>query len=180
MARDSYNIEHVNFLLVEDNAHMRKLVRSILAALGARSVREAADVESAYKDLALYPIDIVICDWQMEPVNGLDFVRKLRNDKDSANPLIPIIMLSAYSEMSRVTEARDCGVNEFVVKPVSAKSLYARIKEIIKNPRAFVQTDNYFGPDRRRHQAKYESAERRGTAPTAELSGDGVKALLNG
>lgn len=180
MARDSYNIEHVNFLLVEDNAHMRTIVRSILAALGARSVREAADVETAYKDLALYPIDLVICDWQMEPVNGLDFVRTLRNAKDSPNALIPIIMLSAHSEMSRVTEARDCGVNEFVVKPVSAKSLYARIKEIIKNPRAFVQTETYFGPDRRRHQVKRESAERRKAAPTADASSQEVKALLNG
>ncbi len=180
MVGESYNLQYVNFLLVEDNAHMRKLVRSILAALGARSVLEAADVDSAYRELAIHPIDIVICDWQMEPVDGLDFVRKLRNDKDSPNPLIPIIMLSAHSEMSRVTEARDCGINEFVVKPVSAKSLYARIKEIIKNPRAFVQTATYFGPDRRRHQAKYEGAERRIAAPEASPGNAGAKALPNG
>lgn len=180
MAEPGYNIEHINFVIVDDNQHMRMLVRSLLAALGARSVREAGDTEEAFRLLKLNPIDIVICDWHMQPMNGLDFVRKLRNDKTSRNPMIPVIMLTAYSEKDRVTEARDCGVNEFVVKPISAKTLYARIKEIIKHPRAFVQTPDYFGPDRRRRDFKYSGAERRQGANPTEVTQDEIRALLKG
>ena len=61
-----------------------------------------------------------------------------------------IIMLSGHSEMSRVIEARDSGVNEFVVKPISVKSLYSRIDSLIHRPRDFVKIGKYFGPDRRR------------------------------
>ncbi len=180
MAGQSYNIEKVNFLVIEDSDHMRSLVRNILNALGVQTIREARDVPGAYEMLSAFPIDIVICDWQMQPVSGLDFVKELRSKKDGPYRFMPIIMLTAHSEMQRVTEARDAGVNEFVIKPISAKTLFTRIREIIKNPRPFVETKDYFGPDRRRKQVKYDGAERRAGKPTAELSGDEVKALLNG
>ena len=146
MAADSYNIEKVNFLVVEDSDHMRSLVRNILNALGAHFIREARDVAGAYEILSAFPVDIVICDWQMSPVSGLDFVKQLRSAA-SPHRFMPIIMLTAHSEMKRVTEARDAGVNEFVIKPIAAKTLYTRIREIIKNPRPFIETKDYFGPD---------------------------------
>jgi DNA-binding response OmpR family regulator len=59
-------------------------------------------------------------------------------------------MLSGYTEYRRVTEARDAGVNEFLAKPISAKALYQRFASIIDNPRPFIRTKHYFGPDRRR------------------------------
>jgi two-component system chemotaxis response regulator CheY len=180
MAADSYNIAKVNFLVIEDSEHMRSLIRNILNALGAHLIREARDVRGAYELMGAFPIDIVICDWQMAPVSGLDFVKELRRNEESPYRFMPIIMLTAHSEMRRVTEARDAGVNEFVIKPISAKTLYTRIREIIKNPRPFIETQDYFGPDRRRKQTKYNGAERRAGKPTAEPSGDEVKALLNG
>lgn len=180
MAGQSYNIEKVNFLVIEDSDHMRSLVRNILNALGVQYIREARDVPGAYELLGAFPIDIIICDWQMMPVSGLDFVKQLRANKESPYRFMPIIMLTAHSEAKRVTEARDAGVNEFVIKPIAAKTLYTRIREIIKNPRPFIETRDYFGPDRRRKQARYDGAERRAGKPTAELSGEEVKALLNG
>jgi two-component system chemotaxis response regulator CheY len=179
MADDSYNIAKVNFLVIEDSDHMRSLVRNILNALGAQFIREARDVAGAYEVLSAFPVDITICDWQMAPVSGLDFVKELRK-KDGQHRFMPIIMLTAHSELMRVTEARDAGVNEFVIKPVSAKTLYTRIREIIKNPRPFVETASYFGPDRRRKQMKYGGPERRGAAPNAELSKDEVQAPPKG
>ncbi len=178
MADSSYNIEQVNFLILEDNVHMRTLIRSILNALGARSIREAGDVETAFQILRTSPADMVICDWEMEPVSGLDFVKRVRNDKDSPNPQIPIIMLTAHSEMTRVMEARDSGINEFVVKPISANTLYARIRDIIRHPRNYVQTETYFGPDRRRRQVQISAPDRRKDAPTAELTVEERNALL--
>jgi CheY-like chemotaxis protein len=68
----------------------------------------------------------------MQPLDGLDFVRLVRIAKDTPNPYIPIIMLSGYTEHRRVTEARDAGVNEYLAKPISAKSIYQRITSIIE------------------------------------------------
>jgi DNA-binding response OmpR family regulator len=180
MSNRGYNIERVNFLVIEDSDHMRTLIRNILHALGAHQIREASNVADANVILGVFPIDIVICDWQMSPVSGVDFVRSLRADRNSPHRFMPVIMLTAHSEMARVTEARDAGVNEFVIKPISARTLYRRIREIIHRPRPFIEAPTYFGPDRRRHQVAFAGPNRRADAPSAELSADEVKALLNG
>lgn len=180
MTKSGYNIENVHFLVIEDSDHMRTLIRNILNALGAHQIRESSNVADGYGILKTAPVDIVICDWQMSPISGVDFVRQLRADKDNPFRFMPVIMLTAHSEMKRVTEARDAGVNEFVIKPISATTLYRRIHGIIRNPRAFIETEGYFGPDRRRRQVKFEGAERRADVPTAELSKDEVQALLKG
>ncbi|HYD31255.1 MAG TPA: response regulator, partial [Azospirillaceae bacterium] len=156
-----YNLERLNFLVVDDNKHMRALVKTILHALGAKSVLEAADGADAFKELRHFPADIIICDWNMSPLDGLDFVRLVRTGKDSPNPFAAIIMLTGHTEMHRVIEARDAGVHEFLAKPISAKGLYSRVRSIIERPRAFVRTPTYFGPDRRRRQMDYKGKERR-------------------
>jgi two-component system, chemotaxis family, chemotaxis protein CheY len=160
----TYNLEAVRFLIIEDNENMIALVRSILQALGAKRVYEAADAKTGLEMLSIVQPDLIICDWQMEPMNGLEFVCHIR-DEASASPFVPIIMLTAHSELDRVKEARDCGVNEFLVKPISAKRLYGRITAIIEHPRPFLRTDTYFGPDRRRRQIEFSGAERRSTEP---------------
>jgi CheY-like chemotaxis protein len=143
-------LENVNVLVLDDNRHMRQLVESILHALGVKHVVQAGDAAQAFKELQHFNADVIIVDWHMEPLDGLDFVRLVRTAKDSPNPYVPIIMLSGYTEYRRVTEARDAGVHEFLAKPISAKALYQRFAAIIDNPRPFIRTKNYFGPDRRR------------------------------
>lgn len=182
-----YNLERLNFLVVDDNKHMRALVKTILHALGARSVLEAADGADAFKELRVFPADVIICDWNMSPLDGLDFVRLVRTGRDSPNPFVPLIMLTGHTEMHRVCEARDAGVHEFLAKPISAKSLYARLRTIIERPRPFVRTAMYFGPDRRRKQMDYKGRERRKASQSqgasemaGALSQAEVEALLNG
>jgi len=157
-----YNIERLNFLIVDDNKHMCLLVKSILNAFGVRNVVEAADGADAFKALKHFPADIIICDWVMQPLDGLDFVRLVRTGKDSPNPYVPVIMLTGHTEMHRVVEAREAGVNEFLAKPISPMKLYARITSIIERQRNFIKTKSYFGPDRRRQKlASYKGPERR-------------------
>ncbi len=157
-----YNIERLNFIVVDDNKHMRALVKTILHSFGVRNVVEADDGAGAFKELRHFPADIIICDWNMEPLDGLDFTRMVRTGEDSPNPFVPIIMLTGHTEMNRVVEARDTGINEFLAKPVSAKKLFARIKSIISHPRQFIRIGRYFGPDRRRRDnPNYNGAERR-------------------
>ena len=158
----AYNIERVNFLIIEDNKHMSVMVKTLLVAFGARNVIEATDGADAFKVLKHFPADIIICDWVMQPLDGLDFVRMVRTSKDSPNPFVPIIMLTGYTEMHRVTQARDAGVNEFLAKPVSAQRLYSRIQAIIENNRQFIKIKEFFGPDRRRKDlGSYREADRR-------------------
>ena len=161
MAAD-YNIERLNFLVVDDNKHMCVLIKTILSAFGVRNVLEASDGADAFKVLKHFPADIIICDWVMQPLDGLDFVRLVRTGKDSPNPYVPVIMLTGHTEMHRVMEAREAGVSEFLAKPVSPKKLYARIRSIIEHQRNFIKTKAYFGPDRRRQNlASYKGPERR-------------------
>ncbi len=184
-----YNLERLNFLVVDDNKHMRALVKTILHSLGSKNVLEAADGADAFKELRHFPADIIICDWNMSPLDGLDFVRLVRTGKDSPNPFAAIIMLTGHTEMHRVVEARDAGVHEFLAKPISAKGLYSRIRSIIERPRPFVRTATYFGPDRRRRQIEYKGRERRKAILEAQQQADDsggglsqaeVEALLNG
>ncbi len=184
-----YSLENISVLVLDDNRHMRSLVQSILHALGVKEIREASDAPEAFKDLQHFHADVIIADWHMEPLDGLDFVRLVRTAKDSPNPYVPIIMLTGHTEYQRVCEARDAGVNEFLAKPISAKALYMRFASIIDNPRPFIRTKIYFGPDRRRQNigpprgtAERRKEEKEKTAAAEEdgggLSPDEVEQLV--
>lgn len=140
----------LKILLVEDNQHMRSIVSAILKGSGIRNVREARDGAEALDLLRQYPADIALVDFNMDPIDGVEFTKMLRNASDSANPYLPIVMITGHSERSRVIQARDAGVNEFVVKPLTARALLGRLDSVIMRPRPFIRCRTYFGPDRRR------------------------------
>lgn len=154
-------LEKLTILIAEDNKPMRGLVRDILEALGVGTILEAADGESALKQLATHAVDIVILDWNMEPMDGMALTRRIRLGPDSPDQFVPIIMLSGHTERARVIAARDAGVTEFMAKPVSVKALCARINAIIDAPRPFIRTGGYFGPDRRRRELPFNGPDRR-------------------
>jgi len=140
----------LKILLVDDNHHMRVLLTEILRAIGVKEVFEAADGAEALKMLRANPIDIVMTDLAMQPLDGIDLVRLVRNSRDSPNPMVPVIMVTGHSTLRRVAEARDVGVTEFLSKPVTARGVIERIARVVEHSRPFVRTENYFGPDRRR------------------------------
>ncbi|MCW8914571.1 MAG: response regulator [Magnetovibrio sp.] len=154
MTFKNYNIKKVNVLIVDDDVHSRQIVKGILRPLGVRNIQEVDNGADALRVLKHFAADIVFCDWNMTPVDGLEFTRLVRTSTDSPNPFVPIIMLTAHNEFSYVTTARDAGINEYLIKPVTPKSLYARICAVIDNPRPYIRSfgkDHYFGPTRRRH-----------------------------
>jgi CheY-like chemotaxis protein len=144
-------LESLKALVVEDNTHMRSLLRALLNALGVKDISEAINGQAAMEALRERKFDLVLTDLAMAPMDGLELTRHLRNDEKSPNPFVPIIMITGHTEKYRVEAARDAGVTEFLAKPVTAHNLFARITEILERPRAFVRCDGYFGPDRRRH-----------------------------
>ena len=178
LAGSAINLEEVKILVVDDNSFMRSLIRQLLKALGAREIFEASDGAEGYEVARQLNPDIALVDWVMKPEDGIAFVKNIRSAENSPNPLMPIIMVSGYSEEGRVLAARDAGVNEFVVKPLSATSLFTRIQWIIENPRQFVTTDTFFGPDRRRKDSPFKGENRRGTGQTAETPADGDDEFL--
>ncbi len=165
------SLQALQVLLVDDNQHMRAITSAVLQSAGVRTVREASDGGAALEVLRDQAVDLAIVDFNMFPLDGVEFTRLVRNSPDSANPYLPIIMMTGHSEKSRVVEARDAGVTEFVVKPITAKAILERMNAVIYKPRPFVKTDGYFGPDRRRNASKtYKGPYRRSTDTGAEAS----------
>lgn len=154
-------MHRMRVLIVDDNQHMVNIVKTILRGFGIKEFFDAKDPSDALDLLRSTQIDLIITDYAMEPMDGFEFVRFLRKSDQSPNKFIPVIMLTAYSERSRVEGARDAGVNEFCTKPVTAMELYKKVRAIINAPRAFVRTNVYFGPDRRRHAPEGFNGEER-------------------
>jgi CheY-like chemotaxis protein len=146
----SAELANLRFLLVDDNHHMRAIVAAILKGVGVRHLREAMDGAEALQLMREGPVDIAIVDFKMTPLDGVQFTQLVRNSPDSVDPFLPIIMLTGFAERNRVFEARDAGVTEIVVKPVTARSLLDRINTVIFKPRPFIRSGDYFGPCRRR------------------------------
>lgn len=136
-------------LLVDDNEHMRAIVGTILKGIGIVNLREARDGSEALEALRTWPADIAIVDFRMEPMDGVDLTRLVRNAADSRNPFLPIIMMTGFADRPRVEEARDSGVTELIVKPVTARAIIDRLNAVVYRPRPFVRTADYFGPQRR-------------------------------
>ncbi len=178
-------LENLSFLIVDPNAFMRSLIKNVLHVFGTEKFIEATDGADAFEKMDSLAPDIIFTEWMMEPMDGLDFTRLMRTGKDSPNPFVPIIMTTAYTEKQRIVKARDAGITEFIAKPLSAKTLMARVTAVIEHPRPFIRSKGYFGPDRRRRQTSdYKGPERRKSEPLADgeganLSQEKVEALLD-
>jgi two-component system chemotaxis response regulator CheY len=139
----------LDILIVDDNAQMRTIVGSVLTAVGCRRLHFAPDGRHGLETLRLRSIDVIYVDYEMPVMNGLDFLKAVRN-LEGPPRFTPVIMLTGHSDMKRLTIARDRGVNEFLTKPVTATTILRRLESVILRPRPFIKTDHYFGPDRRR------------------------------
>lgn len=164
-----YDVSELGVLLVDDCQPMRLLMRSVLRALGVSRFAEARDGVEALKRFVEFDPDIVFVDHRMEPMGGVELTRNIRAGEKGIDPYIPIIMVSGYSDLHRILEARDAGVSEYLAKPISAKLLYMRICSVIENPRPFIRTESFFGPDRRRRPVEHGGDERRGSKHEYDL-----------
>ena len=144
-------INEMNVLIVDDDRHMRMLIRNVLFALGVNEVYEASDGEAALDEIKTFTPHLILCDLKMDPVGGIEFVSHIRTQPESPYRFVPVIMITAYADMDAVADARDVGINEFMAKPVSAAALEKRIARVIEDSRQFVEAPDFLGPDRRRN-----------------------------
>jgi CheY-like chemotaxis protein len=146
----SRQLEELKVLVVDDEPSMRKVERALLQAIGVRTIYEAGDGKSGLEAICARAPDLVLLDWEMPSLNGPEFMRVLRSPAKFPLPDVPVIMLTGYSERSRVVEAVRLGVNEYLLKPVSSTALLARIVSILKKPRRMLKQGDYYGPEPRK------------------------------
>ena len=167
----AFNFRKLSILIVEDTVPMRKLMASVLETMDVGDIYTAENGEDGYEKVKKFNPDIVLADWHMAPVNGIDLTLEIRTNTLSPNRMVPVILVTGYSALSRVAEARDAGVTEFLVKPFSANDMAKRIAYVINKPRDFIDSENYFGPDRRRrNDANYKGPFRRETDSVEDIS----------
>lgn len=163
-------LAHINILVADADSKVSTLLRRILSSLGFGAIYYARNGVEAFRIIKDKPIDIVITDWEMDPVNGIDFIRKVRTSKDSPNRRLPIIMLTGKAQKKNVEEARDAGITEFVVKPFTVRTLCDRIILVVEHPRNFILSKYYIGPDRRRRSIPPASGiDRRSSGGGAQI-----------
>jgi two-component system chemotaxis response regulator CheY len=146
----AYEFKNISVLIAEDNIPMQELLKNLLSTFGVENIYRAKDGKEAFQLFLRHNPDLVIADWMMDPVDGIELSKLIRNDPKSINQFIPIVLMTGFSEKRRVMQARDAGVTEFLVKPFNARDLYRRIAQVIEHPRQFVRSEDFFGPDRRR------------------------------
>jgi CheY-like chemotaxis protein len=136
-------------LVVDDNKQMRTIVGTVLSAAGVGSLHYAPDGKEALDVLKQFAIDAAYVDHEMPGMSGVELVRAIRC-MEGPERFLPMIMLTGHSDIRRLNEARDAGVNEFLGKPVTAMAILRRLDAVIMKPRQFVSSGSFFGPDRRR------------------------------
>ena len=117
-------------LIVDDFATMRKIERNILGQLGIKNVDEADDGSTALPKLQSNPYDVVLLDWNMPTMSGLELLKAIRSD-DSLKS-IPVIMVTAEALKDNIVAAAQAGVNDYVVKPFTAGALEEKLKKVLK------------------------------------------------
>ena len=162
-------IESLKVLVVDDDQYMRKVVRTMLAAIGVRQVYEACDGISGLDAIRQRMPDIVIVDWEMPMIDGAQFIRMVRTPGEFPAPDVPIIVLTGHGDRWRVVEAARVGAHEYLLKPVSTKALRDRIVSILGRPRPTVRLESYYGPAPRRLVVLDEPASEK---PGPEKRGD--------
>lgn len=165
----AYDLSGLSVLVLDRNAHMLAIMRAALRALGVERLWTTSEPEEAFQLFQANEIDLVMSDW-VPGRDELKFLHRIRDVIESSDPYVPIIVVTAYTELPTVMAARDLGMTEFMATPVSVMRIYNHICSVIEHHRPFIMIRNFFGPDRRRHQlSEYQGSNRR-----SEVGADGV------
>lgn len=155
------NLSNLEVLIVDDIPSVRALLRSQLRAFGIRNILEADDGITGLEVLTREKVDLVITDWAMKPMDGVEFTRRLRANGPSKNQTLPVLMVSNHTEYSLIQGALDAGITQFLAKPLTTKSLGARLTAMFDDRAAEARLDAIAGSDRRRVFAQGYSRRRK-------------------
>src|SRR5262245_52527994 len=139
-------IEQLGILIVDGSQYTRKLTRTMLMNIGAKTIYEASDGVAALDIIRTANPDVAILDWNLPVLNGPQVIRIVRSPDVFPRPELPIIMLTASASRSNVAAAMRLGVHEFLLKPTSPRALRDRLLSIVVKPRPMVQIGKYYVP----------------------------------
>jgi two-component system chemotaxis response regulator CheY len=159
----SSNYANLHVLIVDADKFTRDLIASVLEELGLSKSNIFCDgeAEDALETLRIRKVDIVICDRNMGSIDGVEFVRKIRDPDESPARGVPVIFCSRQLNRELVAEIRNAGVNEAIVKPITIGAIESRIRSVLQKPRRLISVTDYYGPDRRRVDSENVPRERR-------------------
>jgi len=145
-----FDFRDARLLCADENLQGLEIVSQVLMGFGVQQIRRASTLEEFRKALSEKSFDLVLLDWTLGG-NGFSAIRWLRTSGLEPNCFVPVIVLAGHTPRSQVEDARDCGANFVIAKPLSANVLLQRILWTAQSGRMFVETDAYAGPDRRFH-----------------------------
>jgi CheY-like chemotaxis protein len=145
-------LKRMKVLIVDPNAFMRGVVADSLRRLTVTNIQAAASAVEAFQIGRTFKPDLIFVDWDAGRMSGLEFTREIRRNTTGLQRETPIILLAGIIDHDQLMSARQTGINEFLLKPVSAQGVLSRIEEIILRPRKFIDSRNYVGPCRRRKE----------------------------
>jgi len=122
--------KNMNVLIVDDYNTMLRIIKNLLKQLGFDNVDEATDGSMAYGKIEDKDYGLVISDWNMEPMTGLELLQKVRARSDAKKDT-PFIMVTAESKTENVIAAKQAGVNNYIVKPFNAETLKTKMVSVI-------------------------------------------------
>jgi two-component system chemotaxis response regulator CheY len=147
-------IEHLGILIVDGNQYARKLTRTMLMNVGAKTIMESPDGVTALDLIRNNNPDVAIIEWDLPVLSGPELVRIVRSPGVFPKPFLPIVMLTSVALQSRINEAVTLGVHEFLVKPTSPQALRDRLLSILIKPRKMIQTGEHYVPEPRKTAAE--------------------------
>ena len=121
--------KNMNILIVDDYKTMLRIIRNLLAQLGFNNVEEALDGVTAFQKLKEKAYDLIISDWNMVPMTGLELLKKVRADEQLK--AVPFVMITAESKPDNVIAAKQAGVNNYIVKPFNADTLKVKLTAVL-------------------------------------------------
>lgn len=164
-------LQEYKILVADADRELGNVVCSMLKGMGFANTQFTRSGKEAFDLLQTNSFDFLVTEWNTQEIDGLSLIRKIRCDPESQAPTIPILMLTGHAERADVIAARDCGINEYTIKPFSAKGIYDRLERIIEHPKQFVIDKSFIGPSRRNKSAPPQGvAERRAERPAAQLA----------
>lgn len=146
------DLKRMKVLIVDPNAYMRGVVADSLRRLTITNINATASAVEAYSVGRTFKPDLVFVDWDAGRMSGLEFTREVRRNTTGMPRETPIILLAGVIDHEQLMAARQAGINEFLLKPVSAQGVLSRVEEVMLRPRKFIDSRNYVGPCRRRKE----------------------------
>jgi two-component system chemotaxis response regulator CheY len=149
MAERTINLRDLLILVADPSPFVCLLVHGMLRGFGANKVLEVRDSPGVLETLNGHKIDVMLCDGALPPHGGFALTRTIRRNPNNENRTMPILIMTSDTREATIKAGRDAGANMVVAKPLSPANLYDRLAWVAFNPRQFIDTETYFGPDRR-------------------------------